>query len=435
MIATRQDACEYCLAAVLVTETALDVLDDEGVRPEHHWHPGLTAVHRAMLALRDDDESVNRISLTARLQVDAAAGRGPFTDQGAAAALVQRLDGPVPALGELRSYARIVRREAEWDRRGILLDQAGRAIHSRDTDAFTAAIAAIDQADTATDPALGPDELLDEFAGWYQATDTRGIPLPFDTLTHCLRGGFKPGDTSIVAGWPAMGKSVLVGQIVHHANTEVGATCHEYVNEMSSVDRTCRMLARVTGIPFDRIITRRCSLEEVGRLLKAGQRLPAGMTNCAGWSADDIARQIRRHKHDLAVVDLVTRIPARDTADWDRVSGVLTDAARQSGTHVILVSQLNLERCKTAIRPSPTGRDLRNTGAWYQDARNVMFVHRDQELLEGMAPGQEVAQVLDVGHIRIEKASNGQPGIQPVTFDPLRMSFEERQMGALRAVA
>lgn len=427
---TREQACEHVLAAVLLTPAALDILTDEGVTPDQHWQPALTAAHRAMLALHDQGQAITPVTLTHQLQTEHTGPGQAFTDPTQAAALVDRLNGPVPALGELRSYCRIVRTEHEWDQRGRLLTDAGTAIHNRDQHGFDAALTGLTAADPSTTQSTrSPEDLLSDFADWYEDKEQAGIPLPFDHLTKLLRGGLRPGDTTVLAGWPGHGKTALVSQMAYHAATVVGAECHEYVNEMSSVDRTARMLARLTGIPFDRVITRDCSLEEVGKLLKAGRRLPGGMTECSGWSADRLAREIRRHKHDLAVVDLVTRIPARDTRDWDQVSGTLTDAARQSGTHLILVCQLNLERCKTAVRPAPTGRDLRNTGAWYQDARVVMFVHRDQELLDG-----DVADPLLEGHIRIEKATNGVPGIQQVRFDPARMRFVERPTG-LKAVA
>jgi replicative DNA helicase len=95
---------------------------------------------------------------------------------------------------------------------------------------------------------------------------------------------------------------------------------------------------------------------------------------------------------------------------------MLADTAAQTGTALILVSQLNKERDTGQIKPPPTGRDLRNTGAWYMRARVVLFVHRDQYMLEGT----EIAMLKPDGHIRVEKATHGEPeiGFVNVTFNP-----------------
>jgi hypothetical protein len=88
---------------------------------------------------------------------------------------------------------------------------------------------------------------------------------------------------------------------------------------------------------------------------------------------------------------------------------------------------LNLERCKTAMRPMPNGRDLLGGGAWYRDARNVIFVHRKQE----MVPGTETAKALADGWVNCDKATHGEPenGLVPVAFNPRWMRFDEREVG------
>jgi replicative DNA helicase len=160
---------------------------------------------------------------------------------------------------------------------------------------------------------------------------------------------------------------------------------------------------------------------EAKKVLKAAGSLPFAMQPCAGWSADAICGHLRRYKWDLAFIDLATRIPAQKTADWDYISGAIADAARQSGTHVILAVQLNRERATSAERPMPVLRDLRNTGAWEQDARNVLFVHRREEIDRDT----KVPVLHDDGVIQLAKVSNGQQGVaERVYLNYRRMRFE-----------
>jgi hypothetical protein len=173
-------------------------------------------------------------------------------------------------------------------------------------------------------------------------------------------------------------------------------------------------------VSFRKIMRKQLSPDEARRTLKAAQDLPFAIQPCAGWSADAIARHIRHYKWGMAFMDLATRIPAAKTSDWDHVSGVLNDAARQAGTHLLMAVQLNRERSTTAVRPVPALRDLRNTGAWEQDARNVIFIHRREEIDRDT----ELPVVHDDGVILLSKASNGRPNTAArVVLDYAKMRF------------
>jgi hypothetical protein len=56
-------------------------------------------------------------------------------------------------------------------------------------------------------------------------------------------------------------------------------------------------------------------------------------------------------------------------------------------------------------------------------ARVVLFVHRDQELVDGTG----LVRTLPEGHVRVDKATHGTPehGFVEVTFDPRWLRFEE----------
>jgi replicative DNA helicase len=403
------------LGAVLLADHILEpLLAEKALRPEHFYRPDHQAIYRAMVALHDRGAPVDTLTVTAELKAT-----GKLDDAGGPHR-VDALAAAPPVPGNVREYANVVLREALWRARKRATDLQAAAIADRNEDAYNAAEAArteIGRADTTT---ASPEQLASEWLDWYQADASSAIPLPFPRLNHALNGGLRPGDTTIVAGWTSMGKSSLADQVLAHAAGE-GFRGWAYINEMGRTERTTRMVAAESGVSASRMFSRQLTPDDWQRINPHLDRLPFGITVCAGWPAEDIARHIRRHKWDLAVIDLVTRIPAERTSDWDRVSGVLTDAARQSGTHLLLVCQLNQERVKTVQLPPPVRRDLRNTGSWANDAANVLFVHRDQD--EDLDTG--IATVGAGGHIRLDKARNGQPASVPVQLNTRTLRFME----------
>lgn len=417
MIASRIEAEQAVLGAVLLSDSILEpLLTEHHLHPDHFYNPQHQAIWAAMAHLHDQGQPVDTLTLAAHLdgQIERAE--------------IDLLAGSVPAVGNVHSYARIVLAEAWHEHVGRCLQRAYDANHARDREAVHAALADIDKAGHTQPAADNWEQLLD----WYDGDTPAGIPLPFPTLTEAVGGGLQPGETTMLAGWPQMGKTLLSKDFMLHA-VGVGARVHEYANETIGPRRTGRIIASVTGIPAGRIARRELRPDELQKVLSVSNNPPYRTTASSGWRVEDYCRELRRSKWDLAVIDTVTRIPARDTADWDRISGMLADTAAQTGTHLILLSQLNLARDTGAIRPAPTGRDLRNTGAWYQDARNVLFIHRDQELLQGT----QIPRVLPEGHVRVDKATHGDgsDGFVQVCLSPTWLRFDAVGRADLREVS
>jgi replicative DNA helicase len=174
-------------------------------------------------------------------------------------------------------------------------------------------------------------------------------------------------------------------------------------------------------VQFDKILGRDMSPREWKRVVDELPNLPFAIQPCAGWNAEDIGRHVRRHRWGLCMVDLATQLPASSAAEWSEVSRSLTQAARQSGSHMLIVVQLNQTRNDGGARPHPALRDLKWTGAWGDDAANVLFVHRDDvESQPGIfEPGQD-------GHLRLAKVKNGRPGFMPVSLNPWSMRFVDQ---------
>lgn len=414
------------LGGVLLAPRTLDrLLTEVRLAPAHFYRPSHAAVYTAMTGLHADGHGID--SETVRYRLEEAHGKLPDT----AAAELEMLAGPVPDVGNLPSYAHRVVDLARWRRRREALQEQLAAVERLDDEAYTQATLHGETEQAGHDGLLTPDALAGRWVDWYDHSSKNVITTPWEEINEGLFGGLRPGDTTILAGHSAMGKSTAGDQLLEHAKEKHDLTGCLYPNEMSEIDRVSRLLAARAGVPFRRIMRRELTPDESRRTLKAAARLPFAMQPCAGWNADAICAHLRRYKWGVAFIDLATRIPARQTADWDYISGAITDAARQSGTHVILAVQLNRERSTSAERPMPALRDLRNTGAWEADARNVLFVHRREELDRET----ETAVLHDDGVIQLAKVSNGRQGAaqrvflnyRRMRFDPLEHEQQARQ--------
>jgi replicative DNA helicase len=220
--------------------------------------------------------------------------------------------------------------------------------------------------------------------------------------------------------------TVLVDQMVLHIKEqEPDVRAHIYVNELNLGVRTARMLARMTGVPWQVIRDRKMNHTQWAKVHAAWASFPSGYERISGWPVDDIARHIRRHGWDLCVIDSGSRIPTRDTFEVERVSGTIADVADKSGCHILLVLQLNLERVKSVTRPPPLGRDLLGGGSWYRDCRNMICIHRDQEVVQ--IGGADRARPLASGNVYADKATHGEPERSQVRveFNPAMMRFDE----------
>jgi replicative DNA helicase len=403
------------LGAVLLGGAKLldGLATEEGLRPEHFYRSEHGVIYRAMLNLERNGDGIDHLTLQAEL------GSSHHLPDGGRAEL-DRIAGVVPAVGNVRSYARTVRELAKWRSRLEGCLDGLEAVATRDEEAFTAAERVMEAAESAVTETLAtPERLADDFWDWMANPQRDVIATPFAKLNELLLGGLRPGGTTILAGWTSMGKSTLGDQLLEHARG-LGKSACAYINEMSKEERVARTLAARTGVGFDKILGRDMSPREWKRVVDELPHLPFAICPCAGWSAEDVARHVRRHRWDLWMIDLATQLPAGTTAEWSEVSRQLTIAARQSGTHGIIVVQLNQTRNDGAARPHPALRDLKWTGAWADDAPNTILVHRpDEEKAPGIfEPGTD-------GYARLAKARNGRPGIVPLTLDPYRMRFED----------
>lgn len=207
--------------------------------------------------------------------------------------------------------------------------------------------------------------------------------------------------------------SVVYDQILEKLAAQ-GLSVHSYINEMSVDERMDRTLARLSGVPFPDVFGRRLTDDQKASILSALSEVRVGMTECAGWSAADIARHIRWNRWDVAGVDILHEIAHREERDLAEIAQTLRAAAKQTGCALIACVHLNDNRVTTPQRPVPVLRDVRGSGMLVRGADVVLFIHRDDDS-DGV-PGPE-------GVLLAPKIRNGQPSAMRVIFQATQMRF------------
>lgn len=405
------------LGGIFLSPLVLDrLLTEEHLRVDSFYSPRHQLVFAAMLRLYDQQRGIDTLTVISEL--------GPQLEQAGGDGEVHTLAVHVPAAGNTAEYARLVVTEARWRRRLNTIHQAIAAIAERDEPGFLAALTEPDEHHS--------DEVDDaqEIVDFLEGGGGNAVSTPWPKLNELLCGGGQVGDVTFISGWTNFGKSWCAIQWLAHA-AEHGHHARMYSNELTRLLVNLRTVMQLTGVPLSRMMQpKQLTEDDKRRVLATAPRLPFRTEECAGWTAEMIARDLRRRRPQIACVDrvdLVARPPGVfGTQGIDHVSHVLNTAAKQAQCHLILVGQLNQARSVSEERPKPVLRDIRETGELSNSAANVMFVHRDQDEVTVVGGGRREFMILDSGRLYLEKVKTGSLGGVDVVFDSRTRRFLER---------
>src|SRR5918998_343782 len=215
------EAEQSVLGAVLLSDTALPALIiDERLNSEDFYRESHGRIYQAMLDLHTLGEPVDALTLVEHLKqagdLDAVGGR----------AAVDLLAGSVPAVGNVRQYARIVRENAMLRRLLHASYEIQARVHSHEApprelvDMAERTILEVAQEDSRKDFVSIHDLLSSELEKLErlsrEGTAITGTASGFDDLDG-ITGGFQPGNLIILAARPAMGKSALMANFCENA--------------------------------------------------------------------------------------------------------------------------------------------------------------------------------------------------------------------------
>lgn len=273
-----------------------------------------------------------------------------------------------------------------------------------------------------------------------------GEVIPVDTGLRDLDDkldGLMPGDLTVGAARPGVGKTALATGIAMH-NAWKGRPVGMFQLEMRGQQVAARVLAERLGIPAKPIMRGKLRYEqwqdaetERAKLHK----LPLYIDARPGVPLDQFIPRARRMKRqhgiELLIVDYLGLIRVPGVSSYERVTQVsqmMKELARDLDIHVLALHQLNRGNEKEARRPSMA--DLRDSGAVEQDADNILLIHREEMSLAKAEPdpgdgekhakwAQRLAASRGQAEIIVDKQRNGSTGTVLLRFDARTTTFSD----------
>jgi len=244
-----------------------------------------------------------------------------------------------------------------------------------------------------------------------------------------VHGGLFPGELSVIAARPALGKTSLGCQIALYF-ARSGRSVYFASAEMSAVELATRIICGQAGVNSRLVRTASIDQDSLKQLAVAAQPLGA-----LYWWIDDYPRlttaRIRRccrrlaqNELDLVVVDYLGRLAPEDSKlkrheQIGQMARDLKSIARELSVPVLCLVQLNRQSVEDK---RPRLHHLRDSGEIEQEADVVTFLHSPATpRLEGFEPSDPNITPTDWS---IEKNRNGEIGRIELDFIRSRTMFE-----------
>lgn len=426
------DAEQSVLGAILLDPGAIsrvgELLDASDFYRENHRQ-----IYRAAVSLFSQGEPIDNVTVSAELEkqgvLDRIGGR----------AHLALLEQSVPTAANVEYYARIVK-ERSYKRRLIT---AGAEIASLGYEDPVEATEAINQAQ-ATILAIAADRVgegmvpvAQKVGPWMGRLETQmasgscvsGIASGWPDLDR-LVGGFRPGDLTVIAARPSIGKSTLALNLALDVAIKQRRPVGLYSLEMSGDQVLNRMLCALARVDAQRVHRGELSDLEYGRIATAlGPLSDAPIFLDDQADMDDLTFRMKaRQAHyrfgiELIVVDFLQRMTSRGTREGNRVQEVsaiartLKSVARELQVPVIAISSLS-RSSESRTDKRPILSDLRDSGEIESEADIVMLLFRDDYYTK------EKSQKPDILEVEVAKHRNGPTGVVELRFKRTEVTID-----------
>ncbi|GAB2716982.1 replicative DNA helicase [Paenibacillus thermoaerophilus] len=384
------EAEQAVLGAILIDAEVLPVVAEK-LGPEDFYRTAHQRIMEAMLELHQEDEPVDLITLTARLQ-----DKQQLEDIGGVSYLA-KLANAVPTSANVEYYASIVEEKsllrrlirtatqivsngyASTDDVGELISDAEKRIMELSNRRSGTGFVSI------RDVLM---EVFDKVEMLYnQKGGTTGIPSGFHDLDR-MTSGFQRSDLIIVAARPSVGKTAFALNIAQNVGVRAKQTVAIFSLEMGAAQLVNRMICAEGNIDAGRLRTGYLEQEDWERLTMAIGTLSESniyIDDSPSVTVYDIRNKCRRLKQEkglgMIVIDYLQLIAGRGKSDnrqqeVSEISRMLKQIARELDVPVIALSQLS-RGVEQRQDKRPMMSDLRESGSIEQDADIVAFLYRD----------------------------------------------------------
>lgn len=380
------------LGAMLLSQEAVGVAFERGVRSEEFYKPAHQHIYDAIRSLNTAGEPVDPITVGEELR------RNSLLDGIGGIDALLTLQNTTPAITSADRYAKIVRETASLRRLLTVASEIAEIAYSGPEDVAKAIDDSESKVFDVSESNIGdssqPLKYLVENAMEKLEDRANNKELVTGTATG-LAGldkillGLQPGTLNILGARPAMGKSALALGIAVHVARSSGKPVLFFSLEMGSAELVQRILASEAGVDSAVLRSGRPTPNDWTKIGHAVGRLdvPLIIDDSPATSVGAIRAKARRtlsRQGDLSliVIDYLQLMggdgrPENRQLEVSDISRKLKLLAREFKIPILALSQLS-RGLESRTDKRPTLSDLRESGALEQDADVVMFLYRDE---------------------------------------------------------
>jgi replicative DNA helicase len=384
------------LGGILLRNEVLALLDD--LDEDQFYDPKHQVIFSAMRALEDQTKAIDEVTLEAQLsqmgKLDAVGGLAGLS----------KLALRVPTADNVVHYAQTVK--DLYAARSLML--AASEIAAKGYENFGDIESYLDESEarifevTQRQHKGGAESIKALLKSVFSSLDERfkaaggitGVPSGFTDLDEKL-AGFQPGELTVLAARPAMGKTSFALSIARNAAVTHGFPVLLFSLEMSSEQLAERLLcseAKVDSTALRRGMLQRQDLTNMTYAADTLSKTPIMIDDTPALNLRELRSSVRRFASDkqlfgekkfgLILLDYLQLMQGSSKGQQSReqeiseISRGLKALSKEVGCPIIALSQLNRSlESRPDKRPMPS--DLRESGAIEQDADVIMFIYRD----------------------------------------------------------
>lgn len=225
------------------------------------------------------------------------------------------------------------------------------------------------------------------------SASSENVTTGYKELDEALDGGFKKGTFAIIAARPGMGKTVWMLNSAVEAAIRGVKTLFISI-EMPALQLFQRVLSKLADLPMGAIQRPEgMSNKDWDKIHKAANEVVdvygenffvEEITEVTVAQLERIVKHfVKKHGVEAVYVDYAQIMLRRDgqepkeSSDFDEISGGLRRISKKLNVAMVVGSQLN-RKVEERENKRPVMSDIRNSGAFEQDAARIIALYRDE---------------------------------------------------------
>lgn len=429
------EAEQSILGGLMLDREALDQVGDM-LMAEDFYKPAHQKIYNAIKELHSKSQPIDIITVTNVLQSE-----GTMDMVGGPEYLISLLDKTISS-ANISSHARIVRDKATLRR---LIQVNSQLIEKAYDQDFVDVESFVDQAESEIFK-IGENKTQTGLVGsmeivkasiqkieelYKNKAEITGIGTGFKKLDE-MTAGLHPGEMTIIAARPSMGKTAFSLNIAQHVALRLKKTVAYFSLEMGKESMMMRMLSAESKVSMSEIRNGRIQDSAWPKLINAASALSEAsifIDDTPGVSPFEIRSRARRlkaeHGLDVIMIDYLQLMSMKQKyhsreQEVAEISKSLKAIAKELQIPIIALAQLN-RGVEGRTEKKPMLSDLRESGSIEQDADVIMMLYRDDYYDKENPEKQGHAEVI------VGKQRNGATGPVKLRFDAQYNRFRDAE--------